>query len=113
MTDTDQDLLDRFAIAAMPIVSLEVAHNRMHCESKECFGNLCYSLALSMKQARDRIFQTAQPAQMEAGPFPPIDLEMINTVEIVQLRPKEPLLCTVGDLDGLEPLVSADGGQEG
>lgn len=69
----DQDLLDRFAIAAMPIVNQEVAAERMDCETKEDFADLCYALACEMKKARDRAC-----GKQEIAPLPVIDLGLVE-----------------------------------
>lgn len=95
MTNPDQDLLDRFAIAAMPVVSFEVAHARMGYATKEQYADHCYALAIEMKKARDRIFTTAQPAQMEAGPFPKLDPIDLGVVEGTKAKhPFEPFELT-------------------
>ena len=65
MTDTDQDLLDRFAIAAMGIPR--------DLPDQEHIAAWAWKMALEMKKARDYMFTTAQPAHMPPPPFPKID----------------------------------------
>lgn len=67
----DQELLDRFAIAAMAIVPSITG------EGDEDWSDACWQLAIAMKQARDRICTTAKPAQEHIPPFPPIDGSVI------------------------------------
>jgi len=68
--DNDQELLDRFAIAAMGV--LEVNDESV---SDDQFADDCWALAIAMKQARDRICTTAKPAPEHIPPFPVIDKE--------------------------------------
>lgn len=65
--DADQELLDRFAIAAVYAINL-----RSHDYPDE-FADECWRIAIAMKQARDRIFTTAKPADENIPPFPAID----------------------------------------
>lgn len=64
--DNDQELLDRFAIAAM---------GEMTWLDHEASADHCWAVAIAMKQARDRIFSTAKPAPEHIPPFPIIDME--------------------------------------
>lgn len=66
--DADQELLDRFAIAAM---------HEVYWSELEKSAEHCWSIAIAMKQARDRICTTAKPAQPDPGPFPAIDSSAI------------------------------------
>lgn len=74
--DQDQELLDRFAIAAMPEV-LRVARDSGQPLVAPATADACWSIAIAMKQARDRIFTTAKPAADHVPPFPPIDTTAI------------------------------------
>lgn len=69
---TDQELLDQFAIAAMG--SKQVLWSGNDAE----FAGRCWSVAIAMKLARDRIFSTAMAAEMDPGPFPTIDLGLVE-----------------------------------
>jgi len=60
----DQELLDRFAIAAMSTVDWI---------RNEEDADYCWAVAIAMKQARDRICTTAKPAAEHVPPFPEID----------------------------------------
>jgi hypothetical protein len=76
MMDEDQELLDSFAREAMHVVNralLTKGQTLLNCE----YADLCWRIAIEMKQARDRICTTAKPAQPDPGPFPSIDLGMI------------------------------------
>lgn len=72
--DNDQELLDRFAIAAMAKFDESI----MRTTNQAMLDRDCehiWRIAMSMKQARDRICTTAKPAEMDPGPFPKIDME--------------------------------------
>ena len=68
MTYEDEPL-DRFAIAAMPIVE-QHRHQGMLAAD---YADDCYLLAIEMMKARDRAITTAKPAAEHVPPFPPID----------------------------------------
>jgi len=69
----DQELLDRFAIAALPTVLQMTGGDPRNIV--EPIFDLAWGIAIAMKQARDRICTTAKPAEMDPGPFPKIDME--------------------------------------
>lgn len=66
-----QDLIDRFASQAMRVVPWtysEPAHDHLSADR-------CWQIAIAMKQARDRIFTTAQAVDEPIPPFPKLDME--------------------------------------
>lgn len=75
--DNDQELLDRFAIAAMGqlrINFLALRDGEINTVGR-VWADACWELAIEMKKARDRICITAKAAEMDPGPFPVIDKE--------------------------------------
>lgn len=59
--DQDQALLDRFAREAMHVVNralLTKDQTMLNCE----YADLCWTIAIEMMKARDRICTTAKPA---------------------------------------------------
>lgn len=73
----DQELLDRFAIAAMQSFALPFIYGDGGKEDEARYADKCWSIAIAMKQARDRICTTAKPAEDQIPQFPLIDGDAI------------------------------------